>query len=376
MYLCLQSSSCSLYGVDGAEEGPAAPSDSAYSCAALTQEGEHEAGDLRGINLTQDQRDILHRGPSVSVARSIPHVTRLEKGESSESDNPASDDPDSDFINTFEEEEDTTDGESGNPWSDARKKRHKLAAVARQAQVKHLQAHAKKASQKKRSNKKKSHAHPTPKRQRSRGILSDMADLCVDADSDGEDENRRTLFDPVLIAPVLTNGETVIPETIDDDTQMQDQQPTQLRADELHEQLPLHHQCASHVYHRVMAEDIESCLRNMKSSEVEGRRPGAFLSGLAKLKKLWSLRGKSALANDRMHAALSRSLVTPTPTRWNSKYDSVKSFLELTDKYSLEAMNELTVKLGVAAFEGEEIAGLHDYVKVTCVNCHVVCVAF
>lgn len=49
----------SLFGVSGAEEGPAAAGEGDYTCTQLTQLGETVPGDLTGIVLTEEQSGLI-----------------------------------------------------------------------------------------------------------------------------------------------------------------------------------------------------------------------------------------------------------------------------------------------------------------------------
>ena len=68
-------------------------------------------------------------------------------------------------------------------------------------------------------------------------------------------------------------------------------------------------------------------------------------------------------ANDKIVRALHRSLICPVTTRWHSKHDSLKLFLDLYDKHSL-AMKYLFADLNVAALNKVELRVLKDYVQV------------
>ena len=73
--------------------------------------------------------------------------------------------------------------------------------------------------------------------------------------------------------------------------------------------------------------------------------------------------GELLQANDKIVRALYRTLVTPVPTRWNSKFDSIQLFLKLNASHR-SAMAQLFEQLGVLPLTKTEVRGLTDYVQV------------
>ena len=62
--------------------------------------------------------------------------------------------------------------------------------------------------------------------------------------------------------------------------------------------------------------------------------------------------------------ALHRTLKHPCPTRWNSKYDSLKLFLELQQRLPSQ-MDQLCRCFDIVAFSSKQLWALGDYIAVS-----------
>ena len=69
-------------------------------------------------------------------------------------------------------------------------------------------------------------------------------------------------------------------------------------------------------------------------------------------------------AHDRSIEALHRTLIHPSPTRWNSKYDSIKLFLKLQNSHT-DGMDRLCNHYHLIPFTYLELSALTDYIRVS-----------
>lgn len=85
---------------------------------------------------------------------------------------------------------------------------------------------------------------------------------------------------------------------------------------------------------------------------------------LAKCQKLFNKQQNSAKAADLVHSYLNRYLVTPSPTRWNSLFDSAVVLSSLLDTMP-EAILNVTNGLGLDRITPKDHAILKEYIQVT-----------
>ncbi len=87
--------------------------------------------------------------------------------------------------------------------------------------------------------------------------------------------------------------------------------------------------CAAHSLNLVAASDCQDALDDNKTEYYKLHR-----KTFAKLTKLWSYYNQSTKFADLVKDKFSKTLVTPSPTRWNSTYDSAKRVTELREQDS------------------------------------------
>ncbi|KAJ6639010.1 hypothetical protein Bhyg_11749, partial [Pseudolycoriella hygida] len=85
---------------------------------------------------------------------------------------------------------------------------------------------------------------------------------------------------------------------------------------------------------------------------------------LEKCQKLFNKQSNSPKAADLVRSYLHRYLVTPSPTRWNSMFDSVSLVSELLDEKPKE-MESVMTGLGLEKFSSRDREILKEYIKVT-----------
>lgn len=122
--------------------------------------------------------------------------------------------------------------------------------------------------------------------------------------------------------------------------------------------LPRHGRCGSHSICLIMTSDIkvkkqksqDKTTRKRKEmtameTEFKNFRDATLDPVLAKCQELFNKQQKSSKAADLVHSYLNRYLVTPSPTRWNSLFDSIVVLSSLLDTMP-EAMLNVTNGLG------------------------------
>ena len=86
--------------------------------------------------------------------------------------------------------------------------------------------------------------------------------------------------------------------------------------------LPGHQRCASHTLNLIASSDIGPIL----AEDANYQR-----AVIQKAVKLWAAQSKSAGKKEIIYKFMHRQLVTPTATRWNSWYDSLRFLQKLHD---------------------------------------------
>jgi hypothetical protein len=180
----------------------------------------------------------------------------------------------------------------------------------------------------------------------------ELVDPFVDEEGNGDDLQQVELFEIL--------SKRLVPGSQEDE---EDTDTTQLSAAP---ELPPHSQCAAHAFNLVAAVDVEECLRQLCLQPVEEAFRGhKFASAMDKLRQIWSKK-RSTPAQDRIVTAVHKKIAYPSPTRWNSRYDCLKTFSKLERKYPAE-METLFVELKIkdGPMDTNELAALDDYVTVS-----------
>lgn len=137
--------------------------------------------------------------------------------------------------------------------------------------------------------------------------------------------------------------------------------------------LPPHGRCAAHSICLILTSDVKIKKQRATKkkrdvpafdSEYKNFRETILDPVLAKCQELFNKQQNSSKAADLVHNYLNRYLVTPSPTRWNSLYDSCVTLSELLDKKPEEMLN-VTNGLGLERITPRDHAILKEYIKVT-----------
>lgn len=142
--------------------------------------------------------------------------------------------------------------------------------------------------------------------------------------------------------------------------------------------LPPHDLCASHSLCLSLTSDIK--LKKPKKKNGPQKRKEKELTAfekefndfrefvldpvLTKCKNLFNKQSNSPKAADLIHSYLHRYLVTPSPTRWNSLFDSCTILSTLIDEKPNE-MECVTTGLGLDNFNSTDSEILKEYIEVT-----------
>ncbi|KAJ6642608.1 hypothetical protein Bhyg_07561, partial [Pseudolycoriella hygida] len=143
--------------------------------------------------------------------------------------------------------------------------------------------------------------------------------------------------------------------------------------------LPPQKRCASHSLCLVLTTDIKLKKPKKKKNAAPKRREKELTASerefnefretvldpvLEKCQKLFNKQSNSPKAADLVHSYLHRYLVTPSPTRWNSMFDSVSLVSELLDEKPKE-MESVMTGLGLEKFSSRDREILKEYIEVT-----------
>ena len=139
--------------------------------------------------------------------------------------------------------------------------------------------------------------------------------------------------------------------------------------------------CASHTLNLIASTDID--LSKFDNKQLPKKQ--ALRKALGKMNSLWNKICRSILAAELSKEAFGKlstlfttifscltvsylwhlpgvAICTPCPTRWNSTYDSLESFL--SNYKSLDIANQLFTKLGLPSLTKEDIDLLNEYMLV------------
>lgn len=137
--------------------------------------------------------------------------------------------------------------------------------------------------------------------------------------------------------------------------------------------LPPHGRCGCHSICLILTSDIKikkqkatKKKKEMTPFEIEYKtfRERILDPVLAKCQDLFNKQQNSAKAADLVHSYLNRYLITPSPTRWNSLFDSIVLLSELLEKMPDKILN-VTNGLGLEKITPRDHAILKEYIKVT-----------
>ena len=116
-------------------------------------------------------------------------------------------------------------------------------------------------------------------------------------------------------------------------------------------ELPPHQRCAAHTLNLVASTDVDKHLQSSTFSK------SVYRSSFAKCTALWNKTRRSTIAADKMNEKLKRKLLVPSPTCWNSFYDSIVRVVE----NSSVTLNELCTGISLRSFGEKELAFLKEY---------------
>lgn len=151
----------------------------------------------------------------------------------------------------------------------------------------------------------------------------------VDSDSeDGEDDTPFTDVNAVLHSEESQDGDGVMIT------------------------LPPHHRCASHTLSLISCTDVEKWLLSKPDTKA------AFRSAVAKCTSLWNKASRSVLAAEALDELISKKLLVPCSTRWNSFYDALARISDI----SMADLSTISLKLGLPAITERE----HQFIKEYC----------
>ncbi|XP_065126262.1 uncharacterized protein [Paramisgurnus dabryanus] len=115
--------------------------------------------------------------------------------------------------------------------------------------------------------------------------------------------------------------------------------------------LPPHKRCASHTLNLISCTDVEKWLLSKSGTKA------VYRSATAKCTSLWNKTSRSALATETVDELVSKKLLVPCTTRWNSFYDALARICEI----SMVDLNTISSKLGLAAITEREHQFLKEY---------------
>lgn len=113
--------------------------------------------------------------------------------------------------------------------------------------------------------------------------------------------------------------------------------------------LPNHVKCASHTLSLLANESVKKALTHQTYKD-------KHIVVFGKLKLFWRKAGRPK-SSEIILAILNRCAVVPSPTRWNSLYDSVDFITE----FDIAVLNQLMVALGLETFLVSEIQFLNEF---------------
>lgn len=145
-------------------------------------------------------------------------------------------------------------------------------------------------------------------------------------ESDSEDDEDEVTFTDINDALHATDGDVVIT-------------------------LPPHKRCASHTLNLISCTDVDKWLLSKPATKA------VYRSATAKCTALWNKTSRSTLATETVDELVSKKLLVPCTTRWNSFYDALARICEI----SMVDLNTISSKLGLTAITEREHQFLKEY---------------
>ncbi|XP_039541169.1 uncharacterized protein LOC120488610 [Pimephales promelas] len=115
--------------------------------------------------------------------------------------------------------------------------------------------------------------------------------------------------------------------------------------------LPPNKRCASHTLNLISCTDVDKWLLSKPATKA------VYRSATAKCSALWNKTSRSTLATETVDEVVSKKLLVPCTTRWNSFYDALARICEI----SMVDLNTISSKLGLTAITEREHLFLKEY---------------
>ena len=115
--------------------------------------------------------------------------------------------------------------------------------------------------------------------------------------------------------------------------------------------LPPHKRCASHTLNLISCTDVDKWLLSQPATKA------VYRSATAKCTALWNKTSRSSLAAETVDELMSKKLLVPCTTRWNSFYDALARICGI----SMADLNTISSKLGLTAITEMERQFLKEY---------------
>ncbi|CAI6375146.1 unnamed protein product [Macrosiphum euphorbiae] len=127
--------------------------------------------------------------------------------------------------------------------------------------------------------------------------------------------------------------------------------------------LPKHHRCAAHTLNLIATNDIRKAISGAKNAVSPlWKYKQQSRTTFAKLTNLWNKQNRSSKIADLIKICFGVYLLTPTETRWNSTYDSVKFFLK-NSKSKSGQLFRLCDDIDIVRFNKNDIEFLEEYTQ-------------
>jgi hypothetical protein len=133
---------------------------------------------------------------------------------------------------------------------------------------------------------------------------------------------------------------------------------------EVSDELPSSHRCASHTLNLIADYDLNKFVASLPTSTARGGCENSNFKKLyreleSKTTALWNAIGRSNNACDEMDKVLGGRLVMKNDTRWNSKYDALKSI----KKFGQFKINQLMTSLDIPPITSSQWKWLLDFIS-------------
>ncbi|KAK0137463.1 putative AC9 transposase [Merluccius polli] len=118
--------------------------------------------------------------------------------------------------------------------------------------------------------------------------------------------------------------------------------------------LPPHQRCASHTLNLVSCTDIDKWLLSTPGTKA------VYRSATTKCTGLWNKASRSTVAAETVHDVISKKLLVPCTTRWNSFYDALDRICGIP----MVELNTISSKFGLTAITEREHQFIREYCTV------------